>query len=224
MEAEMGGAYGAGKAGADFDLLTFLKKPVTIIRICSWVFAIVVFAVASDSTHQGTCFYNDSNSVCGFSTFVGVFAFLACSALLVSDAYFENITSVQHRKYIVMFDLGFSGVWSFFFFVNFCVVASAWSKTTRVNIIEVAASNPGAIIAFSLFSVITFAGLTFFALQKYRAGVSEPFATANEMNGQQGMDGGYSPSPYAGGVGNDPYQPPPFAGQNPSNSFAAPTY
>ena len=49
----MGGAYGAGRAGGEFDPVTFVKKPVTILRICSWVFAIVVFAVASDSTHKG---------------------------------------------------------------------------------------------------------------------------------------------------------------------------
>ena len=53
MEGQAGGAYGAGKAGGDFDPVTFIKKPVTILRILSWVFAIVVFAVASDSKHQG---------------------------------------------------------------------------------------------------------------------------------------------------------------------------
>lgn len=226
MEGEMGGAYGAGKAGGEFDPVTFIKKPVTILRICSWVFAIVVFAVASDSEHQHTCYYNADNAVCGFSVFVGVMAFLACSALILSDVYFENITSVQIRKYIVMGDLGFSGLWAFFFFVNFCNVASAWHKTVNERIVEVAASNPGAIMAFSIFSIITFGGLTFFALKRYRAGVTEQFATASDYNGQPGMEagqGGYSP--YAGGVGSDPYQPPPFAGQpEPANSFATPTY
>ena len=53
MEGQTGGAFGAGKAGVDFDPVTFLKKPVTILRILSWVFAIVVFAVASDSYHKG---------------------------------------------------------------------------------------------------------------------------------------------------------------------------
>jgi len=225
MEGQPGGAYGAGKAGADFDPIAFLKKPVTVLRICSWVFAIVVFAVASDSYHKDICIYNDANSVCGFSVFVGVMAFLACTAFLLSDAYFENIASVQYRRYIVMGDLGFSGLWVFFFFVNFCNVASAWSKTTNKQIVELAASNPGAIMAFSIFAIATFAGLTFFAYQRYRAGVTEPFATAGDFNGQEGVEsgpGGYAP--YAGGAGNDPYQPPPFAGQTNSNSFAAPTY
>jgi len=222
----MGGAFGAGKAGVDFDLLTFLKKPVTILRILSWVFSIVVFAVASDSEHRGTCFYNNNNSVCGFSVFVGVMAFLACSALLLFDAYFENIASVQHRRYIVMGDLGFSGLWAFFFFVNFCNVASAWSNTDDPQIIDVAASNPGAIMAFSIFSIATFGGLAFFALQRYRVGVTEAFATDNDFNTQPGMEAGHGGyAPYAGGASSDPYQPPPFVGQTePSNTFAAPSY
>lgn len=32
-----GGAYGAGKAGAPFDPVTFIKKPQVILRIVSWV-------------------------------------------------------------------------------------------------------------------------------------------------------------------------------------------
>jgi len=224
MEGQTGGAFGAGKAGVDFDPVTFLKKPVTILRILSWVFAIVVFAVASDSYHKGICWYNDDNSVCGFSVFVGVLAFLACTALFLSDAYFENIVSVQQRRYIVMADLGFSGFWAFLYFVNFCNVASAWSKPATPEIVVLAASNPGAIMAFSIFSIASFGGLTFFALQRYRVGVTEPFATENDYNTQPGVEaGGYAP--YPGGANGDPYQPPPFAGPTPpTNTFAAPSY
>lgn len=226
MEGENGGAFGAGKAGVDFDLVTFLKKPVTILRILSWVFSIVVFSVASDSYHRDVCFYNSDNSVCGFSIFVGVLAFLACIGLFLCDAHFENVVSVQQRRYIVMADLGFSGVWAFFFFVNFCNIASAWSKTDNKLIIELAASNPGAIMVFSIFSIATFGGLTYFALQRYRVGVTEPFASANDYNTQPGMEAGHGGfAPYAGNSGGDPYQPPPFAGPNPqSNTFAAPSY
>lgn len=30
-------AFGAGRAGAPFDLIEFLKKPQSILRILSWV-------------------------------------------------------------------------------------------------------------------------------------------------------------------------------------------
>ncbi|KAJ8345759.1 hypothetical protein SKAU_G00299520 [Synaphobranchus kaupii] len=38
-----GMAYGAGKAGGAFDPLTFFRQPQTILRIVSWLFAIVIF-------------------------------------------------------------------------------------------------------------------------------------------------------------------------------------
>lgn len=33
----VGGAYGAGKAGAPFDPIAFVKKPQVILRLCSMV-------------------------------------------------------------------------------------------------------------------------------------------------------------------------------------------
>lgn len=33
----VGGAYGGGKAGASFDLITFVQRPQVILRGCCWV-------------------------------------------------------------------------------------------------------------------------------------------------------------------------------------------
>lgn len=33
----VGGAYGGGKAGASFDLMTFVQRPQVILRGCCWV-------------------------------------------------------------------------------------------------------------------------------------------------------------------------------------------
>lgn len=32
-----GGAYGGGKAGVSFDLITFVQRPQVILRGCCWV-------------------------------------------------------------------------------------------------------------------------------------------------------------------------------------------
>jgi hypothetical protein len=53
--------------------------------------------------------YNDNVNACNFGTTIGVLAFLALIGFLVSDALFPNITSIKHRKFIVMGDMGFSG-------------------------------------------------------------------------------------------------------------------
>jgi hypothetical protein len=79
------------------------------------VFSIVVFGCISSSgwisDHgQGTvCAFNGVSSACGYGTAIGVLAFLGLMAFLVADAMFDNISNVQHRKYIVIADIGFSG-------------------------------------------------------------------------------------------------------------------
>ena len=65
--------------------------------------------ISAQGWFEGVCLYNQDNSACRFGTAVGVIAFLGLTALLVLDALFDNIPSIQQRKYIVLADLGFSG-------------------------------------------------------------------------------------------------------------------
>lgn len=81
--------------------------------------AIIVFGcIAAEGTQidkytgKEYCVYDNNNSACGFGIAVGVFAFLACMLFLVIDAVFDNLSNVTHRKYAVMADVGFSGMFS----------------------------------------------------------------------------------------------------------------
>jgi hypothetical protein len=82
-------------------------------------------------------------------------------------------------------------------------------------------------------------GLTYFAVQRYRMGVSEQFASGidqDQMGGGGGAGGQPAPSPYSaypgqGGMGEgmDPYQQAPFSqgpvDQKPApGDFQPPTY
>ncbi|XP_064171224.1 synaptogyrin-2a [Anguilla rostrata] len=172
------GAYGASLAGGAFDIMSFLKQPQTITRILSWVFAIVVFATitaegyvnpsATDPTPK--CMFNGTDSACQYGMSVGVLAFMACVAFLVVDAYFPQISNAKDRKYIVIADLGFSGVWTFLWFVCFCHLANLWSHTDAKT---TAADAARAVVAFSFFSTGSWGLLTMFALKRYRQGVTE---------------------------------------------------
>ena len=74
------------------------------------IFSIIVFAcVSSQGWIEGQCLYNNDRNACGFGTAIGVLAFLGLLALLVIDAMFDNISSIQHRKWAVLGDMGFSG-------------------------------------------------------------------------------------------------------------------
>ncbi|XP_061079900.1 synaptogyrin-2a [Conger conger] len=172
------GAYGASLAGGAFDIASFLKQPQTILRILSWVFAIVVFATItaegyvtpSPAEAETKCMFNAKDSACQYGLSIGILAFMACVAFLVVDAYFPQISNAKDRKYIVTADLIFSGVWTFLWFVCFCHLANLWSHT---DIKTAVADAARAVVAFSFFSTVTWGLLTFFALTRYRQGVTE---------------------------------------------------
>ena len=77
------------------------------------LFSIIVFGcIASKGWNKDPeeCLYNGNANACNFGVFVGVVAFIGLLVFLFLDAVFEtHVSSVQHRKWIVMADLGFSG-------------------------------------------------------------------------------------------------------------------
>ncbi|KAK2161516.1 hypothetical protein LSH36_115g06012 [Paralvinella palmiformis] len=235
-----GGAYGAGKATGQFDPKSYIIKPQVILRLASWLFSIIVFGcISAQGWFEGVCLYNEDSSACRFGTAIGVIAFLGLTTLLVLDALFDNIPSIQQRKYIVLCDLGFSGVWTFFWFVSFCYLTDAWRKTDNLTDVQMSRkSGIEAAIAFSFFSISTFGVLTGLAVMRYRKGVTEDFSSGYEPDVIGAGVGGAgvpqpTPSPYssypAAGETGDPYQQAPFSGapqppKQPPGDFQPPTY
>ena len=76
------------------------------------LFSVIVFGcISNQGWEKGHCRYNGDDNACSFGTVVGVIGFLGFTFLLVLDALFENISGVQHRKYAVILDISFSGIW-----------------------------------------------------------------------------------------------------------------
>jgi len=74
------------------------------------LFSVIVFGcISNQGWDKDQCRYNGDTNACSFGTVVGVMAFFGLIILLVIDALFENISGVQHRKYAVIGDMGFSG-------------------------------------------------------------------------------------------------------------------
>lgn len=221
MEAS---AYGAALAGGAFDIWSFIKRPQTIARLFSWLFSIVVFATIVSEGYineitkgETKCMFNGNDSACSYGIGVGVLAFLACVAFIVLDAYFPQISSATDRKYIVLGDLCFSGVWTFLWFVCFCFLANQWSRTTQQ---AVPADAARAVVAFSFFSTATWALLTVFALRRYRQGIDEIGVGYNDPTSDHtspypsahtGAPEGYQQSPFAANpAASGGYQPPAY--------------
>eukprot|EP00795_Rhopilema_esculentum_P009169 gene9169-16838_t len=107
-ESRGGSSYGGRFAGGDFDAIEFLKRPQTIVRLISWVFAIIVFGCISDGCYDpgtGHCLFHKDANACNYGIGIGVIAFLACIIFLVADASFENISNAELRKKLVLADL-----------------------------------------------------------------------------------------------------------------------
>lgn len=94
---------------SDFFLWDILLILVPVLHIFQ-LFSIIVFGcVSTQGWYNDKCQYNHDANACGFGTAVGVIGTLGLIGFLVLDAMFENISSVQHRKYVVIGDIGFSG-------------------------------------------------------------------------------------------------------------------
>lgn len=75
------------------------------------IWSIIVFGcIIAEGWHGDQCQMHGDNNACGYGTGIGVLAFIFCLVFLVLDAMFENISSIQHRKYVVLADLGISGM------------------------------------------------------------------------------------------------------------------
>ena len=87
-----------------------MDSPCATICVCFQLFSIIVFGcISSQGYRKDVCLYNGDTNACNFGTTIGVLAFLGLLGFLILDALFENITSVQQRKYVVLGDMGFSG-------------------------------------------------------------------------------------------------------------------
>ncbi|MED6260008.1 hypothetical protein ATANTOWER_028337 [Ataeniobius toweri] len=156
------GSFGAGRTGTAVDPITFAKQPQTILRVLSWIFSLVVFAsivnegyvnLGSERLH---CVFNKNADACNYGIFVGLVGLLACSFFFLLDYKFSSISSVKDRKKAVMLEIGFSGFWTFLYFVSFCFLANQWSRTKTDDLpLNQGADAARAAIAFSFFSIIT---------------------------------------------------------------------
>ncbi|XP_029015012.1 synaptogyrin-2a isoform X2 [Betta splendens] len=192
-------------------------------RTRSQIFSIVVFAtitaegyINTSKEATTTCVFNGNDSACSFGVGIGILAFLACVAFLILDAYFPQISNAKERRYIVISDLAFAGSWTILWFICFCFLANQWSNTKEF----LHADAPRAVVAFSFFSIITWACLTYFAYARYREGVSEFDQDYRDPANDRTTP--YPHAPYDSGPTG--YQQSPFSNQQQAGEYQPPTY
>ncbi|KAL7287611.1 hypothetical protein TKK_0018257 [Trichogramma kaykai] len=221
---DVGGAYGGGKAGAAFDPIAFVQRPQVILRAVCLLFSIIVFGCISSKGYieedgKDICLYNRDANACNYGTGIGVIAFLASIGFLAGEYLFEQMSSVKTRKHYVLGDLGFSGFWSFLYFVGFCYLTNAWNKSTPAS--DYGKNNVQGAIAFCFFSIFSWAGCAWFAFQRFKQGTDAAFTQSYEADPSQSQ--GYTSYPDATDAA---YQEPPFGQQQQRGmgDFQAPAY
>ncbi|MGH0119435.1 UNVERIFIED_CONTAM: hypothetical protein FKN15_024178 [Acipenser sinensis] len=191
------------------------------------VFAIIVFAcitaegyINPPGTSAQECVFGGSLDACHYGVGVGFLAFLAATAFFILDIYFPQISNANERKYIVIADLVFSGVWSFLWFVGFCFLTNKWVTMAKITVIG--SDSARAVITFSFFSIFTWGLLACFALRRYRQGMGEfPQSYTDPAPDTTASYAGYPP------VDVESYQQPPFdANPDPSGEggYQPPVY
>ncbi|CAH8820764.1 unnamed protein product [Trichobilharzia szidati] len=167
----------AAKSGTTSSILEFLRKPVVILRLVAVLSSIIVFGSISSGchTHQDVCIFGATSSACSFPVAVGVFAFLGSIVFLASDFMFNSISNLKRRKIVIIGDLAFSGLWTFLWFVSFCLLANKWTNTSdewlsQHKVEGWQESNARSAIGFAFLSIAIWGGITFFALQRFRLG------------------------------------------------------
>ncbi|XP_017272154.1 synaptogyrin-3-like [Kryptolebias marmoratus] len=193
-----GGSFGAGRAGSTVDPVAFAKQPQTILRVLSWIFSLVLFACIVNEGYVNTgserlhCVFNKNTFACRYAEFVGLANLLQCTSFFLLDYKFPSISSVKDRKKIVMLDIGFSAFWTLLYFVSFCFLAIQWSRTKMDDLpLNQGVDAARVALAFSFFSIITWAGLTVRAVQRFLLGTDMTLFTAEHAQ--------LSPSGSAGG-------------------------
>jgi len=214
---------GNTKAGAPTDPLEFIKRPTIILRICSCISAIIVFSCISSEgwqynhdISQEICIMNGSATACNLGNTVAVCAFLAACGFAVWEYFYDQMSSIKSKKHFLFADMGFSGLWAFFYFIAFCVMAHQWSASESPAA-GYGSMNMRAAIFFSFVSIFIEAILSFLAYQRYKAGFESAFGggidESNNGTGAAGVEGGYQAYQQNG------YAEPPFSQQGGSGGY-----
>jgi len=217
---------GGVKAGGPVDPMQFVKRPTIIIRLVALLMAIIVFSCISSEGWQmdhkqkkEVCIMNESSTACNLGTTIAVVAFLASIGLIVGEYFYEQMSSIKSRKHFLWADIGFSGLWSFFYLVAFCVMAHQWSVGEEPPA-GYGHSNMRAAIFFSFISIFLWGISSFLSFQRFKAGFDSAFgggideaALGQGQAGQEGyqayqQQGGYTDPPFSqqGGTGSGGYE------------------
>ena len=148
-----------------------------------------------------------SITACSFSSWMGFFSWVfgLCSLLFMLTSYYN----VDREALTAKCEFVMGAIWSFLWFVCFCIGCAAWRKAPKCAADGVLcsdnhiASNANSVLAFGFFSICAWGALSFFGFKRYKfGGTSAGFANSDYVQDTSGA--GYQAEP----ASENPYQTP----------------
>eukprot|EP00117_Sycon_ciliatum_P009428 scpid94017/ scgid11721/ Synaptogyrin-3 len=158
---------GPAAGGAGQKLLEACKKVAarreSLVRLLTLLLSIIVFGTISDGgwTVNGQCVFYARTSTCGFGFTTGLVAFFASIGFLTADVLIIYSDLEHYRRPFDVLDMAFSGLWTFMWFVSFCVLADHWRRSPRIIFTTMQRNSAQSAIAFSFFSIFAWGYLSF---------------------------------------------------------------
>ncbi|KAL5106364.1 Solute carrier family 35 member F1 [Taenia crassiceps] len=121
-----------------------------------------------DGYFAGRCMFYSGGSACSFALAVTSLGLIFCLIYMTIDVGFLSLPQ-KYRRHITIFELGFSGFWTFVFFVLFSYMADHWriSDAAKEDLSLISLNNVRASIAFAFFSIFSWGGMTYAAYKRY---------------------------------------------------------
>nr|KAF6408168.1 synaptogyrin 4 [Molossus molossus] len=102
---------------ANSEVVQFLKRPKTVVRIFAGVFSLIVFSSLLTDGYQNKtdssqlhCVLNSNNVACSFAVGAGLLALLSCLAFLALDAHESHIADSRFRTAFQLLDFILAGI------------------------------------------------------------------------------------------------------------------
>ncbi|VDM16920.1 unnamed protein product [Hydatigera taeniaeformis] len=108
----------------------FIKQPRALLKITTVIISVIGLGCSTNGcTVDGTSIFNGDANACRFAVAVTLLGFLFSLISLVSDYMYDKTANVKRRRYILISDIGGSGLFALLNFVAFCYLANRWSNT-----------------------------------------------------------------------------------------------
>ncbi|EHB05508.1 Synaptogyrin-4 [Heterocephalus glaber] len=174
---------------ASSETVRFLRRPKSITRILSGVFALVVFSSLLTDGYQNTtespqlhCVLHSNHTACSLAVGAGILTFLSCLVFLALDAHRAHVVNTHLKVVLRLLDIILAVLWAVIWFMGFCFLVNQWHHSSPKEFLMGSASAKAA-ITFAFFSIFVWIFQAYLAFQDLWSDVAVPYKRCLDESG-----------------------------------------